>query len=50
MGLIRSQTLEPGAFYLNGEVTEPMDPQALDPKARARLASLSAELTGVGAD
>ena len=47
MGLIKAPTLQPGAFYVSGQVTPPADPQALDPEARARLIALSAELTGV---
>lgn len=47
MGLITAPVLQAGAFYLDGKVTEPFDDQAKDPEARARLAALSAELTGV---
>ncbi|WP_146907931.1 SDR family NAD(P)-dependent oxidoreductase [Arenimonas daejeonensis] len=47
MSLIRSPTLEPGAFYLDGKPAEPMDPQPNDAGARAKLVALSAELTGV---
>lgn len=47
MSLITAPVLQPGAFYLDGRVTEPFDDQAKDPEARARLAALSAELTGV---
>lgn len=47
MSLITAPTLQPGAFYRDGVPTEPRDPQPHDPAARARLVSLSAELTGV---
>ena len=47
MGLINAASLQPGAFYVEGKVAAPDDPQALDPEARARLVKLSAELTGV---
>lgn len=47
MGLILRDTLEPGAFYLEGQPMTPMEPQALDATARARLVSLSASLTNV---
>lgn len=47
MGLITAPTLQPGAFYVSGQIAPPADPQALDPEARARLIALSAELTGV---
>lgn len=50
MGLITAPVLEAGAFYINGKVSAPMDPQPLDPAARARLMALSAELTGVAAE
>ena len=50
MELIRSPTLEAGAFYVDGKAVSPMDSQAEDPAARARLLRLSAELTGVPAD
>ncbi|MCR6661771.1 MAG: SDR family NAD(P)-dependent oxidoreductase [Luteimonas sp.] len=47
MGLIAAPTLQPGAFYVDGQVATPNDPQATDAEARARLVALSAELTGV---
>lgn len=47
MGLITAPTLQPGAFYVDGQVAMPNDPQASDAEARARLVALSAELTGV---
>ncbi|GAB3505354.1 SDR family NAD(P)-dependent oxidoreductase [Pseudoxanthomonas daejeonensis] len=47
MGLVTAPTLQPGAFYLEGKPVSPMDPQAGDAQARARLVALSAELTGV---
>lgn len=47
MGLVTAPTLEPGAFYVEGEPVQPRDPQPLDAQARARLAELSEELTGV---
>ncbi len=50
MGLIHSPTLEAGAFFVDGKSVQPMDPQAHDPEARARLIALSAELTGVPAE
>ena len=50
MELIRSPTLEAGAFYVDGKAVSPMDPQAEDPAARGRLLALSAELTGVPAE
>ena len=49
MGLIRAPSLEAGAYYRDGKPTPPGDAQATDAKARARLAKLSAELTGVSA-
>lgn len=47
MSLIRSPTLEAGAFYRDGQPAPTRDPQPSDPKARAQLIALSAELTGV---
>lgn len=47
MGLITAPALQPGAFYVDGKPVPPMDPQAGDAQARARLVALSAELTGV---
>ena len=47
MGLITAPVLQPGAFYVDGKPVPPMDPQAGDAQARARLVALSAELTGV---
>lgn len=50
MGLIRAPTLQAGAFYVEGTPATPNDAQAADAAARARLAALSAELTGVATD
>lgn len=47
MGLITASTLEPGAFYVDGKPATPNDAQATAAEARARLVTLSAELTGV---
>ena len=47
MGLITAPTLQAGAFYSDGQPVATRDPQPKDPAARARLAKLSAELTGV---
>ncbi len=47
MGLIRSSSLETGAFYMEGKPTPPFDAQALDANARARLVAISESLTGV---
>lgn len=49
MGLVTAPSLQPGAYYEDGQPATPRDPQAADPKARARLAALSAGLTGVPA-
>jgi NAD(P)-dependent dehydrogenase (short-subunit alcohol dehydrogenase family) len=48
MGLITAPTLEAGAFYVDGEVAMP-HAQAADAAVRARLMTVSAELTGVAA-
>lgn len=50
MGLIRSPTLEAGAFYLEGKPFPPRDPQPSDAEARKRLVALSEALTGVPLD
>lgn len=50
MELIRAPTLEAGAFYVDGKAVSPMDSQAEDPAARARLLALSVKLTGVPAE
>lgn len=50
MSLIQSPTLEVGAFYMGGKSREPMDPQPRDPAARAKLAALSEQLTGVAVE
>jgi NAD(P)-dependent dehydrogenase (short-subunit alcohol dehydrogenase family) len=47
MGLIHAPALEPGAFYVDGQPSPPMDPQPNDAQARKRLVALSEELTGV---
>jgi NAD(P)-dependent dehydrogenase (short-subunit alcohol dehydrogenase family) len=47
LGLVRAPTLQAGAFYLDGAVAEPRDPQPRDATARAKLVALSEELTGV---
>lgn len=47
MGLVNASSLQSGAFYVGGQPATPNDTQAADPKARARLIALSAELTGV---
>ena len=47
MGLVTAPTLQAGAYYEQGQPATPRDPQATDPRARARLVALSAELTGV---
>lgn len=49
MGLIHAPTLQAGAYYRDGKSAPLTDPQADDAAARARLAALSAELTGVPA-
>lgn len=49
MGLITAATLQPGTFYVDGKPAAPNDAQAGDAEARARLAELSAQLTGVPA-
>jgi hypothetical protein len=49
MGLITAPTLEPGAYYVKGQVTEPYNPQPNDPVARQKLIKLSTDLTGVAA-
>ena len=49
MGLITAPTLQAGAYYEEGQPATPRDPQAADAQARARLAALSAKLTGVPA-
>ena len=50
MGLIRAPTLEPGAFYRDGQPAAPRDPQPSDPVARRKLVALSEALTGVALD
>ena len=50
MGLVRSPTLQAGAFYREGKPTPPMDPQPADPAARKRLVDLSEALTAVALD
>ena len=50
MGLIRSPTLQAGAFYREGAPVAPRDPQPGDPAARKRLVALSEQLTGVPFD
>jgi NAD(P)-dependent dehydrogenase (short-subunit alcohol dehydrogenase family) len=48
MGLIHSPALEAGEFYVEGQVyTRRRFEQPFDPEAQAKLAALSAELTGV---
>jgi NAD(P)-dependent dehydrogenase (short-subunit alcohol dehydrogenase family) len=47
MGLINRDTLEPGGFYVEGRPVAPVDPQAGDAAARARLVALSESLTKV---
>ncbi|MHC9084274.1 SDR family NAD(P)-dependent oxidoreductase [Luteimonas sp. RIT-PG2_3] len=49
MGLIRAPSLQAGAYYRDGKSIPLTDPQADDAAARARLATLSAELTGAPA-
>lgn len=46
LGLINGPALQPGAYYRDGRPATP-HAQADDPAARARLAALSARLTGV---
>ena len=50
MALIRSPTLQAGAFYLKGQPSPPMDPQPTDATARRRLVALSQALTGIPAN
>lgn len=50
MGLLRSPTLQAGAFYWDGKAGQARLPQPYDPAARAKLVALSEELTGVAAD
>lgn len=47
LGLIRSPTLQAGAFYMDGVPSSPRDSQPSDAGARAKLVKLSEELTGV---
>jgi NAD(P)-dependent dehydrogenase (short-subunit alcohol dehydrogenase family) len=47
LGLIRSPTLQAGAFYVDGAIADPLDPQPQDATARSRLVALSESLTGV---
>ncbi len=47
MGLIATPSLQAGAFYVEGRVARPNDPQANDPEAQAKLVALSSRLTGV---
>lgn len=49
MSLITAPSLQAGAFYVDGQVSEPSDPQPYDAAARAKLMALSAQLTGVAA-
>jgi NAD(P)-dependent dehydrogenase (short-subunit alcohol dehydrogenase family) len=49
MSLITAPTLEAGAYYVQGKVTEPYNPQPKDPAAREKLIKLSTDLTGVAA-
>ncbi len=49
MSLIRAPTLEPGAFYVQGQAVRARNPQPYDAAARERLVKLSAQLTGVAA-
>ena len=50
MGLVRAPSLQAGTYYEKGRpVAEMTHPQAQDAEARARLMTLSAELTGVPA-
>lgn len=48
MSLVTAPALQPGAYYVRGQVTQP-HAQALDPAARDRLVALSGDLTGVAA-
>jgi NAD(P)-dependent dehydrogenase (short-subunit alcohol dehydrogenase family) len=50
MGLITAPTLQAGAFYVDGTPHPPRDPQPSDATARARLVTLSTELTGVAVE
>jgi NAD(P)-dependent dehydrogenase (short-subunit alcohol dehydrogenase family) len=47
LGLVRAPSLQSGAFYVDGAVAEPLNPQPNDATARARLIALSETLTGV---
>ncbi len=49
MGLITAPSLQAGAFYVEGKLAQPNDPQASDAEAQAKLVALSSQLTGVAA-
>lgn len=49
MSLVNAPALQAGAFYVDGAPSAPKHAQPEDPKARQRLAVLSARLTGVAA-
>lgn len=49
MSLINAPSLEPGAFYVRGRVTSPMNAQPNNAAERQRLVEVSEDLTGVAA-